>query len=341
MSDPNGINEPMFDFEPEARVDTSYLFGTNSTGSDTGPAAEPQEPQEPKFIQDHRLNRITKGEVFRQLQQRQILNDFGVPEFIYRADLIPVDLLQLDLAERKDILDAAIVPISFEYGYPSTIDAIPLWERLPGEAQNAYDAFCLALDLPEVSKTEHPVRLLPIIAPLLKVSLDQVAEYCHVYYWHIRFRAYDLFLAACHRKQREQRIMSIEGKHFRFAEKYLNKLDTVVEAKLNSAIDAISNEDENGELAELKLKDLIDMVEKLTRIQRISVGLPANGNDTSPSRDVGGRFQDVSDSYKEIAAHASPAKKSDTRSADMDALLQSPEELAAVQDLLIKFHTQG
>jgi hypothetical protein len=321
------------DLTPNPRVDTSFL---DSTGEHVAQA----KAQRSARTEVSGTFQLTRGDIFKRLNQSIQLNEFGTPDFIYRADLIPADLFQYSHAERIDILNAATVPILFDYGYPATQDAKPLWEQLPGEPQAAYDAFVLALDLPEISKSEHPVRMLPLIAPMLKLELSQVAEYSHVYYWSYRFRAYDLYLAACHRKQREQRIMSIEGKHFTQAERYLAKIDRVLEAKLDHTLNAIQDPD-SGEMDELKLKDLVDMVEKLTRIQRISVGLPANGNDTSPSRDVGGRMQTVEDSVKEIAAYSQPAKKQDTRSVDMDRLLSSPEDLAAMQDLLIKAHSGG
>lgn len=319
------------DLTPTPRTDTSFLDNVEPPKRSTRLGGTRGSEVSGTF-------QLTKGDIFKRLNASIQMNDFGTPDYIFRSDLIPGDLFQYDHVERSDILNAATIPISFEYGYPSTLDAKPFWEQLPGEPQNAYDAFVLALDLPEISKNEHPVRMLPLIAPMLKLELSQVSEYSHVYYWGPRFRAYDLYLAACHRKQREQRIMSIEGKHFTQAERYLSKLDRIVEAKLDRTIAAIVDDD-SMEMDDLKLKDLVDMVEKLTRIQRISVGLPANGNDTSPARDVGGRMQTVEDSVKEIAAYSAPAKKTDTRSVDMDRLLANPEDLANMQDLLIKAHS--
>ena len=331
------------DLSPNPRTDTSFLNTLEPPQRSHSRAGSNAGSQGSQGYSDTGVTstfQLTKGDIFKRLNSAIQINDFGTPDYIFRADLIPGDILQLPYEERSDILNAATIPISFEYGYPSTLDAHPLWEQLPGETQKAYDAFVLALDLPEISKAEHPVRMLPLIAPMLKLELAQVSEYSHVYYWSARFRAYDLYLAACHRKQREQRIMSIEGKHFTQAERYLIKLDKIVEAKLDRTIASI-NDDDSMEMEDLKLKDLVDMVEKLTRIQRVSVGLPANGNDTSSSRDIGGRMQTVEDSVKEIAAYSAPAKKTDTRSVDMDRLLANPDDLAAMQDLLIKAHANN
>ena len=342
---------PLFDMTPEPTNDASYIFATTNSSStnDTydadrdstfrnrDPIAEARKESSQTTAHGARgVSKIpfTKGAIFRQLNSSLTLNDFGLPDFIYRSDLIPMELYDYTPHERNDYLEAAVIPINWDHGYPATENNVPLWEQLPGESLTAYNAFLSYLELPKTSDHEHPVRMLPLLAEALGIELSMLSDYSHMFYWTIRFRAYDLYLTACHQKQREQRIMSIEGKHFTMAERYLNKLDIVIGKRLDHTIEELQDS-ESAIHDDLKLKDLVDMVDKLSKIQRVSVGLPANGAYDKEGQ-LGGRHQQVDDSFKEIAANAMPAKKTDNRSANMDKLLASPEDLARAQDLIIR-----
>lgn len=275
-----------------------------------------------------------RSRVFRQLNMGLPLNEFKLPDHIYRADLIPLDIQSKPYEERRDILEAASIFLTFEHGYPAIDETTPLWERLPAESLNAYNAFVVFLELPETTSNENPIRLLPHIATLTQISLETIVEWCHTYYWHWRARAHDLFLIACHRKQREQRIMSIEGKHFSMAEKALNKINTLVEMKLDRELRDMED-DPNAE-TETKLKDLVDMANKLVGIQRVSVGLPSTGPSTVNLQLDGPRHTTAADSFKHIAKEGSGEETTSQRPAEMDALLANPDDLSRVQELLIR-----
>lgn len=325
MSDPvdhNSSGSVDLDLSPSDRIDTSYL---NSIPS-----------QVTQVHNKSLIARMSKGEVFKQLSLTLNLNDFGIPDYIYQADLIPANLYDLGMRERTEVLETSIIPISWEHGYPSTPDHSPLWERLPAEPLDAYNAFIQYLELPQSSDSNHPVRMLPLLSQALGIPYSILSDYSHLYYWKVRFRAYDLFLLACHQKQKEQRIMSIEGRHYTMAENYLKKVDTILNKKLDQTIRELEDP-ESAEYSDLKLKDLVDTVQKLTTIQRVSLGLAPNGNDShSQNYGIGGRFQSTDDAVKEIAAHSTPARKVDTRSAQMNHLLENPDDLMAAQELIIK-----
>lgn len=275
---------------------------------------------------------MSKGQLFRALSQNVPLNSYHLPDHIYRADMIPQDLLSYSPPDRATTLEAATLNITFDHGYPAFDETTPLWGRLPGETEEAFSTYTLFLELPETSKADNPVRLLPLIAEATGTSLERVSEWCNIYYWHWRARAYDLFLQACHRKQREQRIMSIEGSHFAMAEKMLAQVQDLANRKLQQEIALITENDEAE--TESKVKDLIDMAVKLASLQRVSVGLPANGPE---KLDVSlPRHATVAEAFKSIAKEGAADEATTSRSVEMDTLLANPDELARAQELLIR-----
>lgn len=278
----------------------------------------------------------TKGEVFRILNTSIPLNNYHLPDHIYRVDLIGEDTLDLSPRDKNLVLDSASVPLTFDHGYPAIQETTPFWEQLPCEPGDAYGAYLAYLELPEKSNSDNPIRLLPIIATITKRPLDEIVDWCHMFYWHWRARAYDLFLIACHRKQREQRIMSIEGQHFKAAADLLDKVTAVANKKLDAELRAL-NEDQDAE-TETKLKDLIGMAKDLMAVQRVSVGLPAMGPSSLQIQLDGPRHATVEETYKHIAKEGAGDNKPSQRPAEMDTLLSDIDELSTVQDLMIRLH---
>lgn len=278
----------------------------------------------------------TKGEVFRILNTAIPLNNYHLPDHIYRVDLIGEETLELSPREKNLILDSASIPLTFDHGYPAINETSPFWEQLPCEPGEAYGAYMAYLELPEKSNSDNPIRLLPLIATITKQPIEQIVEWCHMFYWHWRSRAYDLFLIACHRKQREQRIMSIEGAHFKAAAELLDKVTQVATKKLNKELRELEA-DEDAE-TETKLKDLVSMAKDLMGIQRVSVGLPAMGPSTINLQLDGPRHSTVEETYKHIAKEGAGDSKPSQRPAEMDTLLGDLDELSTVQDLMIRLH---
>lgn len=276
----------------------------------------------------------TKGEIFKALSQNIPITGYHLPDHIYRADLIDENLNSLNPRDRVMVLDAASLPISFNHGYPAINDTTPLWEQLPGETEEAYAAYMHYLELPRTTNHENPIRLLPFIAEITSKSISDIASWCYVYFWHWRARAYDLFLAACHRKQREQRALTIEGQHFTQSEKLLEKVVNVANAKLDQEINALK-EDPEAE-TETKLKDLITMAKDLIGIQRVAIGLPATGPSQFNLKLDGPRGTTAEETFKHIAKEAQGEESTRPRSIEMDQLLTVPEDLAQVQDLMIR-----
>jgi len=277
----------------------------------------------------------SKGNIFQRLNSDIPLNEYHLPDFIYRADLIPSDILDgsYTIQDKGNILNSASMRITFDHGYPSINDTTPLWDQLPCETADAFNAFMVFLELPESTNNDNPIRLLPLIAQVTKIDITQIANYCHMFYWHWRSRAYDLFLVAAHRKQREQRVMSIEGKHFKLAESLLDKVIRVANSRLDDIINSMGTDDDTDDT---KLKDLIDMADRLTKIQRVSVGLAANGVSQIDLKDATPRNATATDTFKSISKGASSDATPTRRSNAMDNLLQTPDDLTMVQDLIVR-----
>lgn len=295
----------------------------NNQGSGSGPSGiEP--------------SRLMKGDVFKRLSVSVPINDYRLPTHIYRADLVPANIFEHPQSERQGILEAASLELSFNHGYPAINDVEPFWSQLPAEPTKAFDAFIIYLELPETTNADNPIRFLPVIAHLTDTPLEQLADWCEVYYWHWRSRAYDMFLVACHRKQREHRVMTIEGQHFKMAESMLASVSKLAEATLKAHLDEAATSPDSLLDGSVKLKDLIDSATKLVAIQRISVGLPSGGPSQVDVKYSGPRNADVNETFKEVAKESSHEVATTRRSDDVDSLLANPDDLTAIQDMMIR-----
>lgn len=289
---------------------------------------------------------LSKGDVFKRLNESLPLNEYHLPTHIYAADQVPANIFEYDPRERHDILEAASLEIEFTHGYPAINDITPFWERLPGESDDAYQAFLVFLELPEKSETNNPVRFLPIIAELAKTSLSTISDWWNVFYWHWRARAYDMFLIACHKKQREMRILSIEGKHFKMADEALQKIQRLaslhIDHELKIATEALNAPEFDPEAlaaSQVKIKDLIDSMGKLVGIQRISVGLPSSGPSQIDVKYDGPRNADERDTLREVAKNSHREQATSRRTEDMDRLLENPDDLNQIQEMMIRLRT--
>ena len=85
----------------------------------------------------------------------------------------------------------------------------------------------------------------------------------------------------------------------------------------------------------MSTKVAIDMMDKLVRIQRMSLGLGSNGNGASED---GPKNADVSVVLRQIAAQgADPAAGGvDDSNKDLSVLLNDPEMAGMAQELIIK-----
>ncbi len=187
--------------------------------------------------------------------------DYGLPEYIYRCDLIPDDLLDMDPIDRDQYLENAIVEVDYDQGYPTLSNAQPLWSRLPYEDSSAYRAFNLFLDMPRPQAGEAtPVRQIHMLCALAALPIETLMSYAYMYYWNQRAQAYDSFTVASHAKMKEHRLLAIEAQHF--------EMSTAFVEKMQGRLHAILDDDE----ADISAKEMLDIIKFFIQLQRLSTG---------------------------------------------------------------------
>lgn len=181
-------------------------------------------------------------------------------------------MLRMDLLPPEEITEASIVPqdaytmINHDEGFPALPDGRPLWFKLDCEPEDLFAAFGVYVDLID-SGPRHIAQLLESteLKSLMNGSLtmDTLRNAYYMYYWKDRALAHDMFQDAAYRHIRVRRALSTEDKSHVLASKMLAKLETIFEK--SNFWDIIENDPAVA----------LQYLEKLTRIQRISAGLPA------------------------------------------------------------------
>lgn len=282
---------------------------------------------------------MSREDAFRQACQGTPTNDYGLPVFIYRPDLVPADIFQRSEDDRLGVLQSAMIDIIYDEGFPTFSDGTAFWSCMPFEPDDAYAAFKVYLEMGDktgVRRLEDLYFDLDAMNGTSATSLldgaarKAIKDNFVFYNWAARCKAYDLFRVAAHHKLRERRILSITDQHFLKAEALLGKLMSYFE-----------KEDDDGNLKwleELNPKVAMDMLDKLSKMQRTAVGLSAHGH--SAGEGDGGRAAnaDVSVVLRQIAAGAQDpnAASQSSSEGDLSVLLNDPEMAGMAQELIIK-----
>lgn len=278
------------------------------------------------------------------------MNDLGMPIHFYRPDLLDFTLVQRTLVvnseralekpversgpqpphysppvggrssgmgfqELQQHLDSAISHLSYHEGYPTTQEGTPFWNQLTCESSADYAAFQTYLELGGARK----------ISDIISYPLDYLRELFHTYCWAARVKSFDLYRVVNAKKLKLQRILGVEDSHFTKSERMLKRVA--------DAIDAIPAET----LESMDPDKLLNMFEKLVKVQRVSVGLPANGGNVD--EDAGKAAPTTVQITQKIVQNApETAKKQED---DIDILRNSPDSIEQVQDLLIQVMKQN
>jgi len=268
-----------------------------------------------------------KASIVKYLTSTIPLNDYGLPEYIYRSDFLPLTLDDLDPQEKGDALEAALTELDYSQGYPTLNNGEPFWGRLDCEPSQAYNTFLLYLELPrpsQESKVYAPVRQLHILSETAATPTEELLSLSHLFYWPQRARAYDLFIAASHNKQKEQRLMNIEDSHYNKAEHYIQYA--------TQFLDKVFQDPDGGGL---KPKDAIDLLKLMLSVQRISVGASTGANAGKQSHTTPAHAS-LEVTLKTIAAAAGETSRQANAGDLTKQLLEDPEMLAQAQELIIK-----
>lgn len=265
-----------------------------------------------------------------QLNAALPLNEYNLPEYIFRPDMLdyvmitsvleqisttttsfpPAQDLAAGLEDISAMLDSAMMQVSYSEGYPTIGANIPFWNKMEFEPQEAYDAFIRYVELGGARK----------LVDLEAFDINDLNEWNSLFFWSFRVTAFDLYRVVDHQRRRVQRMLLVEDDHYTRSSKIMKKLDMYFE-----------NLDLSGDDVDLTPEKAVAMLEKLVKIQRVSVGLPANGE----SKENNEVRQDVN--VNVLMNRAQGSKKPETDGDDLiDILTDDPDLVDDAQDLIIR-----
>jgi hypothetical protein len=296
-------------------IEGNYREVLASMDSDLMDEAQADDPGGHKIAVRQRVilpEDCTRALAVRLLAKSIQTNEYGLPIYYLRSDLLPYDLGNLNQGE----VDAAVVQLSYDEGFPTTDKNQLFWSQMPHEPQELFMLFVAYLDQP----LEVGIRQLELLAQSQRVELSLVTDAFYEYFWSARARAYDLFQVAADRKKRELRIRKSEDSDFVLAS---NMLEQLLER---------FNCDEGNWWDELTAKEALDALEQLVKLKRLSLGLTGQHASSLP-RAGGSSVESVENIMKQLtnAGAATEASAMDVR-----ALLLDPETATMAQSLIIK-----
>lgn len=257
----------------------------------------------------------TKAIALQVMQKSIPTNEFGLPAFFYRSDLLPYDLGTLTQQDA----DAAVVHLSYEEGYPTYEDGKTFWFQLPHESQDSYQLFYQYCEM----ALKTGIRQIQLFSQEQKVNLARCIELRDEFFWTARSRAYDLFHTAAARKQRALRGRYMEDVHF---EKAGALLETLFQKIEDEGLDFFKN---------MTAKEGLECARLLINIQRVSSGLSQNGNAGKDELNPDAS-KDPLQLMKEISEGAGAQSDGLGIDNNMLLLLQNPEFARSAQALVIQ-----
>lgn len=277
------------------------------------PSAE-QQRRTPSALRGTDLNEIqSRAQLIRALTENIPMNDYGMPTIIYRTDMLDHTVFQSDSDEKyramQEMLQASTIHINFDEGFPALPSGKPLWDQLEFEPNVAYTALLKYLEMPGARK----------LSLLAQVPPETAREWFHLYYWGLRAKAYDTFQVAHYERQREQRILNTTDKHFLESQALIDK---VISLKNDLDWEALKDPEK-----------WINVLEKLVKIQRVAIGLPAHGNAPAGSES---KVQSLELIMRRIANRDGTGETQKAQDVDTSNILSSLDDIEAAQELIIR-----
>jgi hypothetical protein len=271
----------------------------------------------PMLLRGVDLETQSRVEFLRQLTPNVSLNDYGLPEFVYRADLINMAALVGEYdspAERNrvilEMLENARTMLDFSQGFPCFANGLPVWHQWDNEPREAFEAFAAYLEQPGARRIVHDT-----LAPWHPETIN---EWFHVYFWALRAKSWDMYRTAHQQRLRARRIMETEDEHYDAARKMIQTVQDNFKGRDLNVVDP---------------DKLINMWEKLVKIQRVSAGLPALGEQKDPNLQP--VQMDVA--MKRMAPPVKPIEEvpEDVQTQEEIDLYDDPKALEAAQELIV------
>lgn len=266
----------------------------------------------------------SRAQLVQALTQTLPMNEYNLPKFIYRPDLLDYTLFQsaLEITDEQlarerflamqDMLASATIELRYHEGYPSFENGRPFWDQFDCESLEEYELF--------KSYREQPgARQLGLVGPLSGLDMT---ELFHLHYWGLRCLAHDSFAIAHFQRLREQRVLSTENTHFLKTEELLQ---TLLKKANEIEWDAVKDP-----------KAFVDIFDKLVKLQRLSLGLSSSGvspNDAakSPSLElIMRRITSANVTQTDEQKHASVGSMND--------ILGDPDLVQQAQELILRLN---
>lgn len=260
----------------------------------------------PQVVRGINISRVSnRTELIREAIKVLPINDYGLPEYIYRTDL--VSFVEAQREHLGDILENAIMPLEYHQGFPTLPNEQPFWAQLPFEDVEAFKAFVFYMSL-EGGRT---------LERCAAYKQEDLGVWYHENYWAPRARAYDLFTAAHHMRMREHRIFKLNDKHYAEGEKIFNKVMNV--------LNGLTEED----LKSVEPDKLVTMATKIAGLQRQAAGVASLNADMTP------KAPSVEVFMRDIAKqNVQPTLAEEDL--DISKLLQDPQTADTLQELVIR-----
>ena len=266
---------------------------------------------------DHQIfvfdEEATRGDIIYHMNQYIPQNEFGLPIFFLRSDLLHGGHLT------QDEVDAASVGLFYYEGFPTLENGSSFWNQLPHEPFQRYVLFQAYLD----QAADIGIRQLDLLSSEGKCTIEELSDISREFYWSARARAYDLFIVAAEAKKRQHRIRKMENSHFVETGKLFDKL-----------LGRFAGENEDW-IDELNAKEAVEVLEALVKIQRMSVGLTGQ-HASSTARDFGPADSSETMIRKLAQGAGVGGGGADKFAAQLQHLLENPEEGAILQAAVIK-----
>lgn len=272
-----------------------------------------------------------KAQIFKRINAEIPQNEYGLPEYIYRADLIPTNLgATAPLQDYNTFLDAAIIELDYSQGFPTLPDGEPFWAALPGESFDAHRIFASYLDIPRKATPGNPrggaARQVHMLKDETGMRVTQLLTLSHTFYWQMRAQAYDLFITASHNKRREYLLQTTEVDHFEMATRYLENAQQFLDKVF-----------QDPETHDLKPSDAINLLVKMAQVQRISLGVSPFGQKTGKDENELPKNATLEMILRTIVQKSGLIAKDPTQTLDtMNSLFDNPEDLRQAQELIIR-----
>lgn len=279
-----------------------------------------------------------RARVMRELCENIPDNEYGLPTYLYRADLIPPGFDTLPPKDQNDYIDSATIELDYTQGFPTLPDGEPFWGALPGEHPDAHRAFIHYLDMPREASYDNsgqaglatPVRQLHLLKHTTGKSTADLMGWCIMFYWPQRARAYDMFVMASHNKQKEYRLQEAENTHYNIATKFIDYAQTFLDSVFL-----------NPDKYELSPNEAIGLLVKMIQVQRLSLGVSPFG--THQGKGIGDQRAlpqgaSVEIILRQLAQNAGMTNTGNKGSDVTKQLFDDPEALEAAQDLIIKLN---